>query len=325
MAFHARQRVPQYQLASLIHVEVVGLIAPSQSEVNCENMTSLSSGNALTTRRPDASMTLLTEVMEKPLDPSYAAAAARKAADPLASPRRKRQTPAILIAAIVSGFGLVVAASHLTSPANPVYETRQLLETQINARTEQAAVSTDLLAQLNTEVSQLQEAVLGATNLEVAAQLASDELLNGTLSAQGPGIIVTLHDGGGGLAEVTSEHLVRDRDLQIVVQALWAAGAEAIAIGEQRLTMTTAIRNAGDAVLVDLVPVLGPAFEITAIGDPALLEIAWENSAAQNYLRMLGSEFGIRYTATFHSELTVPGASSQVLLYANTLDSDLDN
>ena len=58
---------------------------------------------------------------------------------------------------------------------------------------------------------------------------------------------------------------VLDVDLQSVVNALWAAGAEAIAINGQRLTATSTIRAAGDAVLVDYRPVTSP-YEVAAIG-----------------------------------------------------------
>ena len=65
---------------------------------------------------------------------------------------------------------------------------------------------------------------------------------------------------------------MRDDDLQLVVNALWAAGAEAISINGQRLGPTTAIRFAGEAVLVDFRPVTNP-YEISAIGDPDTLSL----------------------------------------------------
>ena len=54
-------------------------------------------------------------------------------------------------------------------------------------------------------------------------------------------------------------------DLQNVANALWAAGAEAIAINGQRLTATSTIRAAGNAILVDFRPVTSP-YEVSAIG-----------------------------------------------------------
>ena len=63
---------------------------------------------------------------------------------------------------------------------------------------------------------------------------------------------------------------VYDRDLQDVVNALWLAGAEAMSINGQRLTAATAIRSAGEAILVNSRP-LSPPSLVHAIGNPAPL------------------------------------------------------
>jgi uncharacterized protein YlxW (UPF0749 family) len=70
------------------------------------------------------------------------------------------------------------------------------------------------------------------------------------------------------------EGRVRDADLQDVVNGLWAAGAEAVAVDGQRLTALSAIRSAGESVLVDLRP-LSPPYTVEAVGDPAALEVGF--------------------------------------------------
>jgi len=273
--------------------------------------------------RPDASMTLLTEVMERPLDPSYAAATARRQAEQLAGNARKPAPVTRVIQftlAVLLGITTTVAAMHLQLPDAGAREIRLSLENQIVARTEAIAQKTENINTITAEISSLQESALTATDPAIADLLQTDELHNGRTPLTGPGLVITLTDGGGGLTEITSEHLVRDVDLQQVVQALWAAGAEAIAIGDQRLTMTTAIRNAGDAVLIDLVPVLGPTFTVYAIGNSAAMEASWATSGIPEYLAMLGAEFGIRSTVTEYSDITVPNASPPVLRYAQPVD-----
>ena len=263
-------------------------------------------------------MTLLTEVMEQPLDPSYRAVAARRVAPRSYQPTWSR--PIVILAAIILGASTAVAATHLYVPPSGAQETRLLLEDQIRTRTNLIAAHTEMINQISTEIAGLQEAALASNDPVLAHQLQTDELHNGRIPLTGPGMVITLTDGGGGLTEVTREHLVRDVDLQHVVSALWAAGAEAIAISDQRLTTTTAIRNAGDAVLIDLVPVLGPSYQITALGDPARLEVGWATSGAPEYLAMLGTEFGIRSTAHIYSVLSVPSASPPVLRNAEPLE-----
>jgi uncharacterized protein YlxW (UPF0749 family) len=96
---------------------------------------------------------------------------------------------------------------------------------------------------------------------------------------------------------------------------LWAAGAGAIAINGQRLTPTTAIRTAGEAILVDYRP-LSPPYEVTALGDPGGLQSRLMASAAGDRLRSLESRFGIRFELRRESEATVPAAVGLRLLYA---------
>jgi len=270
-------------------------------------------------RRPDASMTLLNEVMQRPLDPSYAAAAANKT-DAQARKRWWFQL-GIALGGIALGFAVTAAVGGLRIPQPAAREARLALEQQIINRNTSIATATTQLDALTADISQLQQAALNGADDDLIALIKTDGLHNGAVPLTGPGLVVTLIDGGsGGLAEPTPGSLVRDSDLQHVVQALWAAGAEAIAVADQRLTMTSAIRNAGAAVLVDLVPVLGPTFVITAIGDPAGLEAGWLASTAPAYLQFLSNEYGIRSSVAQQAELKVPAAAPHILHYATAAD-----
>ena len=66
--------------------------------------------------------------------------------------------------------------------------------------------------------------------------------------------------------------MILDRDIQLLVNDLWAAGAEAIAIGGVRLQPSSAIRQAGGSILVDNRPVFWP-MTIDAIGDPSGMQV----------------------------------------------------
>ena len=76
---------------------------------------------------------------------------------------------------------------------------------------------------------------------------------------------------------------VRDRDLQRVINGLWESGAEAISINGQRLTALSAIRAAGDAILVDNRPLV-PPYTVLAVGDGERLSRRFQNSADGVYL-----------------------------------------
>jgi uncharacterized protein YlxW (UPF0749 family) len=124
-------------------------------------------------------------------------------------------------------------------------------------------------------------------------------------------------DPVGGTAE-DPRGRVRDGDLQLVVNALWAAGAEAIGINGQRLGPTTAIRFAGEAVLVDFRPVTNP-YLVTAIGDPGSLRSRFLQSPQVADLAVISESFGLRFEFAQEDELSLPAGSSLELRSAAPL------
>jgi uncharacterized protein YlxW (UPF0749 family) len=268
-------------------------------------------------------MFLITDLEARPLDPGYAQAAVTKAANPGAR-RRPWMNTAIICTAVAVGFGAAMSTNALRIPLPDAREARLVLEQQIRTRNEAVTQASERIDALTAEISALQTEVADPSDDLSAATILFDGLGNGTVAVTGPGLVITLTDGGsGGLGEQTVASLVRDSDIQQAVQALWAAGAEAIAVGDQRLTMTTAIRNAGAAVLVDLTPVPGPTFVITAIGDPAQLEAGWVASPAARYFRLLSSEFGINSTVAAWDILAVPARSQNLLHFATPMDREI--
>ncbi|MBK6887389.1 MAG: DUF881 domain-containing protein [Tetrasphaera sp.] len=98
------------------------------------------------------------------------------------------------------------------------------------------------------------------------------------------------------------------RDVVFVVNALWAAGAEAIAVDGQRLSSRTAIRFAGDAILVNFRPLV-PPYRIQAIGDPDTLPAAFAEGAGAAYVN-LGDNFGVVTKVDTSDDLVLPAATS---------------
>ncbi|WP_131743338.1 DUF881 domain-containing protein, partial [Actinomadura roseirufa] len=138
--------------------------------------------------------------------------------------------------------------------------------------------------------------------------------------AAGSGLVVALDDAprrdrGARGARGGDEGRVYDQDLQAVVNGLWAAGARAVGINGQRITPTTAIRTAGEAILVDYRPLRGP-YEVAALGEPRRLEEAFTGSAADRRMLQLRDRYGIRYGAHRSGEVRLPAAAGLALRYA---------
>ncbi len=144
-------------------------------------------------------------------------------------------------------------------------------------------------------------------------------LLAGAVPVEGPGIKLVVDDaedagqgGAGGPRQSTSfadTGRVRDRDLQRVVNGLWESGAEAISVNGQRLTALSAIRAAGDAILVDNKPLV-PPYTLLAIGDGERLSGEFQNSSDGRYLDVLQDDYGIRTGISVQDRVRLPAAPS---------------
>jgi uncharacterized protein YlxW (UPF0749 family) len=100
--------------------------------------------------------------------------------------------------------------------------------------------------------------------------------------------------------------------MQRVVNGLWASGAEAISINGQRLTALSAIRAAGDAILVDNRPLV-PPYTVLAVGDGERLSSRFQDSPDGLYLHALEENFDIRATISTESDVRLPAAPSVIV------------
>jgi uncharacterized protein YlxW (UPF0749 family) len=272
-------------------------------------------------RRPDESMTLLREVTERPLDPGYAQMAQRRAEAGQATSRRSVPSlVALLLVAALLGAVTTVAVRDLRAPQPVVAKGRLVLMEQIQDRSAEVEALSQRAAALDAEVDGLQSAgLLPSALLEINEV---DRWVNGAVPVRGPGMVVKLTDGsGGGLVEpgdAPAESRVRDADVQFIVNELWAAGAEAVAVNDERLTSLSAIRNAGDAILVDLQPLNGPTYTIEAVGDPDDMQVEFARSAGLGFLQLLSAEYDIKNEVTTSEGMYLPGAGSSTLRYAHS-------
>jgi uncharacterized protein YlxW (UPF0749 family) len=201
-----------------------------------------------------------------------------------------------------------------------VAEGRSVLMEQIQDRSAEVEALSQRAAALSAEVDGLQsDGLLPSALLEISEL---DRWVNGSVPVRGPGMVVKLTDGsGGGLVEpgdAPAESRVRDADVQFVVNQLWAAGAEAVAVNDERLTSLSAIRNAGDAILVDLQPLNGPTYTIEAVGDPEAMQVEFARSAGLGFLQLLSAEYDISNEVTTSEGMYLPGAGSSTLRYARS-------
>jgi len=258
----------------------------------------------------------LTELFRNPLDPGYADAAARKLRDgEPTGPRKRMSTGVLAITLVALGFLLVVAYQQTVADEPARTTARAELVEQVQKRRDTTVELQGRADQLADEVAALRARELGGA---AARKLRDAEAATGLAPVRGSGAKITVGDGPTPINPVTGERntvaRVKDSDLQLATNALWSLGAEAIAINGQRLTATSTIRQAGEAILVDLRPVTTP-YEVMAIG-PDDLAKDFQAGYAGRFFDQLAAKYGMSFDARTASGLHLEAATELKLRVA---------
>ncbi len=266
-------------------------------------------------RRVDASMSLLAEITRDTIDSGYRRAGAPR---PEVSRRFKfRSSITLLSVFVLAGLVLGTAAAQTRVNAPAVSAARNELIDRVLARNAEADELERRVMALRTDVDASRAAALSATAAGSAAggELERLALLAGITPVRGPGIRVVVDDApNSSVRGQGSSGRIRDSDLQRLLNGLWAAGAEAVAINGQRLTTLTAVRSAGDAILVAYRP-LSPPYEVLAVGKANDLEVDFVDGPGGRWFHTL-TGFGIGFSVTQEQNLTLPGAAGSTLRLA---------
>ncbi|OEU94423.1 hypothetical protein DB35_00250 [Streptomyces abyssalis] len=284
--------------------------------------------NASGRARPDASMSLLTNAMHHSLDDGYAQAAARREAEGRSGmPRTVRAKLWLATGLVLAALVVTVGAAQARVSAPELAKERQELITRIDDGDRRADSLQKNVDRLRKDVETRQRRALekhGGDEAEVAG------LLSGALPVHGPGIKLVVDDakdtqdsdsGGPRQSSGFSDNgRVRDRDLQRVVNGLWESGAEAVSVNGQRLTSLSAIRAAGDAILVDNKPLV-PPYTLLALGPGKKLSSAFQDSADGQYLQVLQENYGVRTSISTQDEVRLPAAPSLIVRTAKPVQT----
>lgn len=266
-------------------------------------------------------MSLITNVMDHSLDDGYAEAAARrKSLGEGGLPKTLRAKLGLAGGLVLAALVVTVGASQAHVAAPVVAKERQELIDRIDRETAAADKLESGVDRLREDVGARQRAALRQSG---GSQADLVSLLSGATAVHGPGVKLVVNDakeassGGDGTnpresAGFSDTGRVRDRDMQRVVNGLWASGAEAVSINGQRLTALSAIRAAGDAILVDNRPLV-PPYTVLAVGDGRKLSTAFQDSADGLYLHALQDNFGIRTAISAEGDVRLPAAPSVIV------------
>jgi uncharacterized protein YlxW (UPF0749 family) len=220
---------------------------------------------------------------------------------------RIRGSLAVVLALV--GFLTLVASSGVKEAKRGGESRRAGLVKLIHARQGEVESLGKELVQLRADVVDARRR-LSASSADEARRLREVQMWAGTTSMSGPGLEVRLSDGSEAKASESDRESVsvHDVDLQLVVNALWAAGAEAVAVNGQRLVATSPIRAAGETITVNFRPLV-PPYRIDAIGAD---KKQFERSDVVQRFRRWVEDYGLGFALKQKSKIVVPA-------YAGTL------
>ncbi|MBS4961028.1 MAG: DUF881 domain-containing protein [Clostridiales bacterium] len=230
--------------------------------------------------------------------------------------KTKQASAAVTCVCILLGFIIGIQVKTVKKQMNTTELQRASdLSTQVKGLQEENERLSNALADSQKKLKGFEDAFAEAGNDQgKALQLILDTLdesrdAAGFTAMKGRGIIVTLDDSKTTAdGSEASAFVVHAEDILNVVNELNVAGAEAISINGQRLNARTAIRCSGSVVTVNNVKIAVP-FEITAIGDPDVMEAAlsFPGGVVDNL-----TPWGIRVDVKKSSEVIVPAYSAKV-------------
>ncbi len=257
---------------------------------------------------------LLTKITQQSMDEDYEHVA--RARDSGVEPPESRSTR-VWSAVVVAIFGTLVAVAAVQTARNADTDAlgRFAIIDKIQGEKSDLATIQDRAAELAAANADMEEALrtMRTRQDELSSRVRRLEGRTGFGPVSGRGVVFTVDDAASG----DETQVVRDEDLAKLVDGLWAAGAEAIAINGQRLTVRTSIQNSGRAIHVNTRP-LAPPYTVEVIGNQDTLPARLLNNAHGAAWYALARSLAFRFTMDNDDELALPAARLLPLRKAQT-------
>lgn len=226
---------------------------------------------------------------------------------------------------VLAAVGLLLAASEQTLQGAGLRSDRTALVDFVRSQDRLVRHRAAAVQQLQDQVDSLiaQEAPSSAGVAGLRASAAKLAPVVGTQAVTGPALTVTLDDAkliAASLPEGFSadDIVVHQQDVENVVNALWAGGAEAMMLMDQRVISTSAVRCVGNTLILQG-QVYSPPYVIQAIGDEWAMREALDKSPQISIYLDYVDTFGLGYDVQTKARASFPAyAGSLSLSYATT-------
>jgi uncharacterized protein YlxW (UPF0749 family) len=204
---------------------------------------------------------------------------------------KNRTRPSVVFTLISLTIGFMLATLFQTNQNPQIRDTRDLNELRISLQKERGR-SQFLLSEISKYDQLLYQYETSRNKEDQVTKIMEQEVnrikrLAGFEDIVGKGFIVRIEqEENRNEQDYIFTPQVYDDDLRLIVNELNAYGAKAISINEQRIVATTAIRNVGDRILVNTIPVQAP-YEVKVIGDSSILIPALKLAGLNDYFKIV--------------------------------------
>ncbi|MBM7479305.1 DUF881 domain-containing protein [Oerskovia jenensis] len=229
-----------------------------------------------------------------------------RAADTPAPTRGRRIRSGVTVLLVLTLSGLMFTASARLA-RNQDGRHPQNLTDLVQNEERRVENMTEKVVDLETEVTALAQE-LAPVEVSSPEVVVNTGIVAGSVPVRGPALTVTLDDAPPTQKSVDArvdDLVVHQQDLQEVINALWAGGAEAMTLQGQRVTPTTAFRCVGNVLNLHG-RVYSPPYVVSAIGDPVALQAALDRSPVINIYQEYVDAYGLGWKVEKSSSLEIP-------------------
>ena len=218
------------------------------------------------------------------------------------------KSSAALLAGLILLAFLLTQAARQTKPGPRLSRTDRLVSL-IRAEDDRTTRLRDEVETLKEQLADLEVGAAGREDRLKKIRALIDGLAPyaGLGAVAGPGIRVELRDSTMRESPTgdPNDLVIHEEDLQAVVNALWAGGAEAVTINGERVTTLTAIRCVGNTLLLHG-SVYSPPYKVAAIGSHGRLTAALNADDSVERLRIVAEKFKLGFAVTKAERVSAP-------------------
>ena len=230
---------------------------------------------------------------------------------------QRRVVSILVVAAVALATGFLVAGQikvQLLTPSNQVARYQALVRS-VQELEASNADSRQKIATLRAQIDALEAA---AAERSAATQALKDQVADlrahaGLTPLHGPGVEVDIANGVPGTdTGGDAGYLVNFKDVQDLVNLLFARGAEGIAVSGRRITPVSAFSGSGSQVIIDQGPPISSPIKLLAVGDRLRMEAALTDPSALPDIRAREVQFQLEISFSGGPDLALPAYDSSL-------------